>query len=203
MDDVFRLMKRTLPQPAPGVKVLKAAELEALVRASSIIAEAEKRAEEIRLQAEEAYRRRREEGYADGVEAGRLEHAEKMMETALAAVEFIERVEDTVVSVVTQAVRKIVGDLDEETRIRQIVSTALAHVRGEERVTVRVAPQDEPAVSKALAAMTSSAFLQVVADPRLKRDSCILESDMGVIDASLDTQLKALERAFASKIRQQ
>ena len=49
--------------------------------------------------------------------------------------------------------------------------------------------------------MTSGSYLNVVADPRLKRDSCILESDLGVIDASLGTQLKALERAFSAKIR--
>ena len=74
-------------------------------------------------------------------------------------------------------------------------------MRGEQKVTVRVSPADEPAVSKALAAMTSGSYLNVVADPRLKRDSCILESDLGVIDASLETQLKALERAFSAKIR--
>ncbi len=203
MGDVFRLKLSELPQPAAGLKVIKADELSALCSASEIISAAERRAEEIRTKAETDYKRRYEEGYADGVEAGRLEHAEKMMETVLASVEFIEGIEDTVVNVVMQAVRKIVGDLDEETRIRQIVSAALAHVRGEQRVTVRVSPRDEPAVSKALAAMTAGAYLTVVADPRLKRDSCILESDLGVIDASLETQLKALENAFRAKIRPQ
>ena len=84
--------------------------------------------------------------------------------------------------------------------------TALNTVRGQQKVTVRVAPADEALVSEALAAMTAgssgSAFLTIAADARLPRDSCILESELGVVDASLETQLKALEHAFHSKIRQ-
>lgn len=196
-------LKTDLPAPAPGVKVLKADECETLRDAAGLIEAARAEAEEIRRRAEEVYERRREEGYADGLEAGKMEHAEKMMETVLASVEFIENIESTVVSVVSQSVRKIIGELDEDTRIRKIVGTALNTVRGQQKVTVRVAPVDEPAVSKSLAAMTSGSYLNVIADTRLSAVSCILESELGVVDASLETQLKALEHAFSSKIHQQ
>ncbi|MBG3877543.1 HrpE/YscL family type III secretion apparatus protein, partial [Desulfovibrio oxamicus] len=79
-------------------------------------------------------------------------------------------------------------------------------VRSQQRVVVRVAPADERAVTEALGAMLQSApgsasFLDVVADPRLERGACLLESELGVVDASLETQLKALENAFHAKIR--
>ena len=202
MAALFQLNKSELPQPAAGAKVLKASEAADLVAATDIIAAAQKKAEKILADAEAAYQSRYEQGYADGVEFGKLENAEKVMETVLASVEFIEGIENTVVNVVSQSVRKIIGEMDDEERIRRIVGTALSYVRGQQRVTVRVAPADEPAVAKALAAMTSGSYMNVVADPRLAKSSCILESDLGVIDASLETQLKALEHAFASKIRQ-
>lgn len=202
MDAIFRLKDKSLPAPAAGVKVLKANEVAELREASYIIAAAQKEAEDIRRKAEAAYQERYEAGYADGVEFGKMENAEKMMETVLASVEFIENIENTVVSVVNQSIRKIIGDIDDETRIRLIVSTALNNVRGQQKVTVRVSPKDEPVVSKALAAMTSGSYLTVVADTRLAPESCILESDLGVVDASLKTQLTALEHAFTSKIRQ-
>lgn len=202
MAAIFQLNKSNLPQPSTGTKVLKAAEAAELRAAAEIITAAEQRAEKILYDAQKAYQTRYEQGYADGVEAGKLENAEKVMETVLASVEFIEGIENTVVNVVSQSIRKIIGEMDDEERIRRIVGTALSYVRGQQRVTVRVSPQDEPAVSKSLAAMTSGAYLNVVADPRLAPSSCILESDLGVIDASLETQLKALEHAFASKIRQ-
>ena len=201
MDKLFRL-NTDVPSPAPGVKVLKAADVDTLHDAASLIAAAKAHAAEIEKKAEAVYEERFQQGYEDGVEAGKMENAEKMMETVLASVEFIESIENTVVSVVNQSIRKIIGELDDETRIKRIVGTALNTVRGQQRVTVRVNPAEEPTVSKALAAMTSGSYLTVVADPRLGPDSCILESELGVVDASLETQLKALEHAFTSKIRQ-
>ena len=201
MDPLFRL-NTDVPSPAPGVKVLKAADVDTLHDAASLIAAAKAHAAEIQKKAEAVYEERFQQGYEDGVETGKMENAEKMMETVLASVEFIESIENTVVSVVNQSIRKIIGELDDETRIKRIVGTALNTVRGQQRVTVRVNPAEEPTVSKALAAMTSGSYLTVVADPRLGPDSCILESELGVVDASLETQLKALEHAFTSKIRQ-
>lgn len=195
-------MNRPEPSVAPGVKVVNRDERAKLLEAAEIIEAAKARAAEIERKAEEAYKARYEAGYADGLEAGRLENMEKVMETAMASVEFIEGIEGTVVDVVMQSVRKILGEMNREDRIRAIVKTALANVRGQQKVTVRVAPSDEPVVSEALAAQTAGSFLTVVADARLEPDSCILESDLGVINASLSTQLKALEHAFSAKIRQ-
>ncbi len=206
MDAMFRLTEGSI-RPAAGTKLLKAEEYGLLLEANALLSAARKQAEEMEQKAREAYEQKREEGYRDGMEEGKLEHAEKMMETILSSVEFIEGIEDTLVSVVNQAIRKIIGDMDDKERIVRIVRTALNTVRGQQKVTVRVAPADEAAVSEALAAMTAgsssgSAFLTIMADARLPRDSCILESELGVVDASLETQLKALENAFHSKIRQ-
>ena len=193
--------------PSAGVSLIKAEELGPLYDANSMIAEAKRKAEEIVRQAEEAYALMREQGYKDGAEEGKMEHAEKMMETILSSVEFIESIENTLVSVVSQAIRKIIGEIDDKERIVRIVRTALNTVRGQQKVTVRVAPADEPAVSEAFSAMTASSaagasFLTILADTRLTRNSCILESELGVVDASLETQLKAFEKAFQGKIRQ-
>lgn len=205
MGSMFRLNTDSV-RPAAGTKLLKADEYALLLEADGLLAAARRNAEKLEQEAQEAYIRRREEGYRDGLEEGKLEHAEKVMETVLTSVEFIEGIEDTLVSVVNQAIRKIIGDMDDRERIVRIVRNALNAVRGQQKVTVRVAPADEESVTQALASMIGNAsgasFLTVVADTRLPRDSCILESELGVVDASLETQLKALENAFRSKIRQ-
>ena len=205
MGSMFRLNEGSV-RPAAGTKIIKAEEYGLFLKADELLDAAEKKAAAMQKKAEEAYEQKREEGYRDGLEEGKLEHAEKMMETILSSVEFIEGIEDTLVSVVNQAIRKIVGDMDDKERIVRIVRNALNTVRGQQKVTVRVAPADEESVAQALASMTASssgsAFLTIVADARLPRNSCILESELGVVDASLETQLKALENAFHSKIRQ-
>lgn len=193
--------------PAPGTRLIRAEEYSRQLEAGELLAAARGRADAIRAEAEEAYETRRREGYEDGVMEGRMEQAEKMMETAMQAVEYIENIEETLVKVVTSAVRKIIGELDERERIVRVVRTALVSVRSQQKVLIRVCPADEPAVREALAAMIASApggvsFLDVSADPRMKPGDCILESELGVVDAGLETQLRALENALAGKIKE-
>lgn len=205
MGTMFRLNDDSI-QPAAGTRLIKSAELGQLFEASALLEAAREKAASLEKAALEAYEEKRQEGYRDGLEEGKLEHAEKMMETIISSVEFIEGIESTLVNVVTQSIRKIIGEMGDRERIVAIVRNALNVVRGQQKVTVRVSPADEEAVLQAMAAMTSSAsgssFLTVIADVRLEKDSCILESELGVVDASLSTQLKALENAFLSKIQQ-
>ena len=205
MGTLFRLNTDSL-QPAAGTKIVKAAELGQLFEASALLDVARQKAADMERAALEAYEEKKREGYADGLEEGKLEHAEKMMETIISSVEFIEGIESTLVNVVNQSIRKIIGEMEDKERIVAIVRNALSVVRGQQKVTVRVAPADEAAVLEAMAGMTAgggNSFMTVIADARLERDSCILESELGVVDASLSTQLKALENAFKSKIQQQ
>ena len=205
MGTLFRLNTDSL-QPTAGTKIVKAAELGQLFEASALLDAARQKAADMERAALEAYEEKKREGYADGLEEGKLEHAEKMMETIISSVEFIEGIESTLVNVVNQSIRKIIGEMEDKERIVAIVRNALSVVRGQQKVTVRVAPADEAAVLEAMAGMTAgggNSFMTVIADARLERDSCILESELGVVDASLSTQLRALENAFKSKIQQQ
>ncbi len=206
MGTVFRMTGDAVV-PAPGVRILRAEEYSRLIEARNLLAAARERAAAIRAEAEEAYEARKREGYEDGVMEGRMEQAEKMMETAMQAVEYIENIEETLVKVVGSAVRKIIGELDDRERIVRVVRAALVSVRSQQKVLIRVCPADEAAVREALAAMIASApggvsFLDVSADPRMKRGDCILESELGVVDAGLETQLKAIENALAGKIKE-
>lgn len=204
MGALFRLSKNTLA-PAAGTLLLKADAAGQLLQAQELLTAAEAQAVAIAEQAEQAFEQRRQDGYAEGILEGRMEQMEKMMETALQAVEYIENIEQTLVKVVGTAVRRVIGELNDDERIVRIVRTALVSVRSQQRVLIRVAPDDEPALTTSLAAMLKAApggvnFLDVVADPRMNRGECMLESELGVVDASLETQMKALERALHGKI---
>ncbi len=205
MGSMFRLTRdRILPEG----RILKASDVAVLLQANEILDTARARAEEMERQAEIAYEARREEGYRDGQEEGRLEHAEKVLETVLSSVDYLSSLENTLVEMVTASIRKVIGEIDANELIVRVVRNALTAVRNQQRVTIRVAPADEKAVSDALAVMIQTApggvgFMDVVADSRLERGSCLLESELGVVDASIETQLKALEHAFYAKIQTQ
>lgn len=204
MGAVFQLIRDVLA-PAPGVRKISAAEAGEALAAGEALDAAGRRAAEIVREAEAMYAQCRKQGYADGLEAGRQAHMEKMLETVLSSVDFIERLEGDLVDVVNEAVRKLVGELPPEERIVRIIRTALAVLRDQRRVTVRVAPEDEAVVRDSFAALLAAggkgAFLGLVPDGRLERGSCQMESELGVVDAGLETQLTALRRALSAKIR--
>ncbi len=205
MGSLFSLTKNTILPPAE-TKILKAEEVGIMLQAEEILDEAKKRAKDIVEQARQEAEQQKKQGYADGLEEGRLEHAEKIMETVLSSVEFIEGIESQLVHVVSMAIRKILGELDQKDLIVRIVQNALQSVQQQQKVTLRVAPEDEQVLRNYLMPMLQSSpgqgsFLDIIADVRLQANSCLLESELGVIDASLETQLKALENALQSRIQ--
>lgn len=204
MANLFQLTPNSL-SVAPGTKVLKAQNVQLLLEADKILEKAQERAQEILQEAEQAYEERKTQGYLDGQMEGKLEHAEKIMETVLSSVEFIEKIESTVVDIVHDSIVKVIGELDDNERIVRIVRTALQHVHNQQQVIIRVAPQDEKYVRTALSAMLQNregrGYLDIKPDTRLSQGACILESELGVIDASLDTQLRAIENALRNKIK--
>lgn len=203
MEAVFHRIGSAV-KPAPGTRILRAAEYARLLEAQSVLDDARAEAAAIRERAEAAYEDRRKQGYEDGVMEGQMQQAEKMLETGMQAVEYLEGLERQIVDVVTNAVRKIVGELDAGERIVRVVRTALDQVRGRQRVLVRVCPEDEPQVREALQSMlarsSATSGLELVADQHMKPGDCMLESEMGVVDASLEVQLKAIENALAARI---
>ena len=203
MDALFRLEDRSLVL-RPGVKVIKAPDLASWRKGQELLADVRQRCDELLREAEAEAARLRQQGYQEGCEEGRREHSEKILETVLSSVEFLEGVEKKLVDVVTQSLRKIVGNMDADERIVCVVREALHAVRESQQLTLRVALEDEKAVRESLGAMLSAAAgasaLRLVADARLMRGSCLLESEVGVVDAGVETQLAVLEKAFKAKV---
>jgi type III secretion protein L len=158
------------------------------------------------LAAEEIFRSRSEEGYQKGLAEGRNEYSAKIVDAVMSSVVYIEGLEVTLVKLVGEATRKIIGEMDSDEVIVRLVRQALASIRGVKKVLIRVSPRDEKAVRADLAAMLSrhdspGGFVDVIADPRLNKGECVLESDLGVVEASLETQLKNLENALDRRVR--
>jgi type III secretion protein L len=51
-------------------------------------------------------------------------------------------------------------------------------------------------VNELLAAYPGVGYLDITGDPRLTGDSCILESEIGIVEASVQSQITALRNTF-------
>jgi type III secretion protein L len=183
-----------------------AATIGARDKTASMLAEARTDAKTIRAQAAAA----RDEGVRQGREEGRA-HAAAEMAALLAdarahAARLREAATPTAITLATKMAEQIVGravtlapDL-----MAEIAGAALDACRPRgDWVRVRVHPDDAAAVSarrQALAARAPhAAVLDIVADESVNRHGCIVETAVGRVDARLETQLAALERALTEQ----
>ena len=185
---------------APGTRIVRAQELADWREAEAIVAQASAQAQAIAEEAKAAYEAERQRGYQDGQEEARLEQAEQMIENVSRTIDYFGQVEGRMVDLVMQAMQKIVSDFDDDERVLITVRNVLAVVRNQKQMTLRLNPQQvetvKARVGELLSVYPGVGYLDIVPDARLKPDACILESEIGLVEASLEGQLQALRNAF-------
>jgi len=203
---VFLIPRQPLtPSSAPPEvdsrnRILVGADRRAWADAQTLLEHARKQAETIIAGAQAAFDAERERGYAEGREAALLDQAEKMIETVGRTVDYFANVENEMVELVMQSVRRVVDGFDNRETVMAVVRNALAVVRNQKHMTLRLHPDEvdvvKTRVNELLAAYPGVGYLDIMADARLVRGACILESEIGMVEASLDGQIEALRRAF-------
>jgi len=145
-----------------------------------------------------------ERGYQAGLAAGReaaLAEMTALMAAARAdAEEARAQARDAAIVLARRMAAKIVGHAVEVAPevMGDIAGQALAASRARAgAVVLRVHPEDLAAVEQARGRWGASALVvRLVADPGVGRHGCVVETPAGRVDARLESQLAALERAL-------
>jgi type III secretion protein L len=174
---------------------------EAQAEAARVLAEAAKKAEEIRTEAERAAEDLRAQAYVEGKEKAALEFSEIIVAAHEKRERVIAEIEHDVLRLSIKLAEKIIGREMETNRetVVDIVSAALRHMRQQERLIVRVNQNDFAQLNELksqLAHAGRANFLDLEPDPKVSPGGCIIESEVGTVDAQLETQLKILERVL-------
>jgi flagellar assembly protein FliH len=82
-----------------------------------------------------------------------------------------------------------------------LVKAALQRIDARELHRIRVHPDDAPVLERALNGPGSQRNIEVSPDTTLERGAAILETSRGNLDASVDTQLKEIERGFLDLVK--
>lgn len=190
---------------APDTRLLKSAQYQAFVGAHDILATAREEADNQQLNSVRTHEREALRGYEEGVTKARMEMAARMLETTERTVDYLGQVEHRLVDLVMMAVRKLLGEFDDFELTCRVVRQALDMVRNQPRATIRVTPDQasllRERLNELLAGYAALGIVEVVADPRLGPNGCILETEIGVVEASLTVQLQALDQALRARLQ--
>ena len=182
-------------------RLVKAEEVAAARTAAETVAAAEAEAARIREEAKAAYEEEKRRGYEEGLAQGKMEIAEKKLEMLDSSVAYMESVEGRMADIVMKALHKCVEEIGDRELVVQVVRKVMsAVIRTQKQVTLKVAPGMGPVVkerlSQILAAYPTVEHLDVVEDDRLKGPACMIETEAGVADGSVESQLAAIERSI-------
>lgn len=176
---------------------------EAREEAERILREAREVSEQI---LEEARQEGFDMGYQEGVAKGEEDMSLKeqaLEEKALRLDELFERslqeIEPQVALIIKDLVEGMVGHYaDDEGVILFLVKLALSEIKTYGSFIIKVAPEDFEAVtahqSELMAGLSDKISLEILKDSALEPKACIIETEAGTVDASLNTRLESLGR---------
>jgi flagellar assembly protein FliH len=175
-------------------------------------------AERIREQARrEGYQRGYDEGYHDGEQQAH-QHADAELQRTLETLRtqlqqviesvhaqhkaYLQHAESQMLDLVLEVARKVVREelKLQPAHVLAIVRDALRRVQGVGRLRIRVNPldvdllrQNRPSLLQVVEGIEG---IEIVEDRRVDQGGCIIETEQGVYDARIRTQLGEIERAL-------
>lgn len=185
--------------------VIPAENYSALVKGEELLALAEHEAGLIRAEAQAEYERQKQEGFDLGLEQGKAEISEKMVEYMSQSAAYFSKVENVLIDLVLRCTRTVIGEFNERDLVEKVVRKSLEVTRNEGNVTVRVSPEHadwlKSRCEEILKSFPKIEFLEILPDARVTEGNCVLETEIGVVDATLETQLKAIENALIRSMK--
>lgn len=157
---------------------------------------------------DEGYKQGYDQGYQEGVDkASQMEEAVKqeLAEREQALMEQyqskMQELEPELMDTLTDIYEHVFSVKLSEYRnvILHLISTTLHRIDGSVNYLVRVSAEDYPFVSMQKQSVlepcvTGSAKLEVIEDVTLSRNECMIETDSGIYDCSVGTELKELKK---------
>jgi len=182
--------------------VAKREEFAELAQAQEILNQAHRYCASLRASMEERAEAARRAGYEAGERAAREEFAASMTAVVAQMEMAFSRLEIRIVNTVMNALQQVLRQIDQRTVMERLVRQVLAQARGEKRLHLRVCAEQFDDVNQWLAGVLREfpevEFVDVLKDAAAGYGTCVLESELGSIDASLEVQLAAVRRGLVN-----
>src|SRR5687767_8363353 len=186
----------------PPRKIIKKEIYSATVEAQNILETARREADLLSRQAEQQREHFIGLGRQAGYEEGLTRWNEALLEFSREHEQLLKDSEQAVLKLAVRLAEKIIGQqllLSPET-IVDIVREGLKSLRSDKSVSVKVHPTHLETLRNSIARLQDllgpDCRVRFVADPGISPGGCTIESELGVIDAQIETQLKCLEEAL-------
>jgi len=188
-----------------GQGIIKGEVFDASQEAREIQARAIEKAAAIVAAAREEADRIRENAREEGRKEARAEANALLVKARIEREKIIASAEPQLVALGRRIAEKIIGrELEvEEAVIVDVVRQAIATVRQQKEIIVRANPEDLEALEagrqELISVLARAKDVTLRGDPTISRGGCVVESELGTIDAQLETQLDVIQRLLSGE----
>lgn len=175
---------------------------DAKLEGDRLLGEARAQAERELAAAHEEAERIRRKAEAEGRERGLAAVTELLVGARAAAARARAGAEAELRTLAVRIAEKILGRelKSDPAAVIDVAAAALRHAGEPRELVVRCAPDDLAALERGkprlLERSRAAQAVRFVADERVARGGCIIETELGIVDARLSTQLDAIEKAL-------
>lgn len=184
----------------PG-RVLPAENAQTIVDAEQLLAQARRDADGARETAGMIEAAAKEAGLT----AAQATIEQRLTAIAVASLRIMEENQERIVDMGLQIARRLIDAIAPDDAAVQIALNSLKFTGHSSLVRLRVSPAHVETVrrqlNELLSTATSRAVVELISDPRIKDAGCILETDAGLVDATIENQLAAIEAALLSSLK--
>lgn len=193
-------------------KIISSQEIQQYAQKNSLLEDAKQEAQLIKNQARQLYSQvqqkieeAKKEGFSHGREEGLKSVTELLANIQLQQEKLKQNLEKEILNLVYEITQKVIGDVltFSEDALVGLIQQGLHQVLGKE-IMILVNPQDYEKIKKnEQRLMLSLQGLQkLVLKPveTVKAGGCVIESEVGTIDAQLETQLAALKKILTPTV---
>ena len=193
---------------ASDKKVVSREDLIAKTVASEIVKKAQaeaggikQNAKAIYLQVEDKMREAKEKGFAQGRQEGLASVTQELLTIKKNQRQLLAELEKNALGLIYEIAQKIIGDnlQTSEAALMGMIRQALQSALGNQLV-LYIHPQDMERIKSQnadlLNALQTSQSLNIKSSENVKPLGCVIESELGTIDAQLEYQLSAIKKAL-------
>ena len=149
-----------------------------------------------------------EEGYRSGLEKSQADmeiFRKEMSKFMSAKQEVFEYIAPDILEISVDIAKTIIKkelETDPQVLINNIIDVLKSVSKSEQKVSIRVKPQAVQFVKDTLPSVTYEygieAKINVIADPSIEEGGCVFQTNNGIVDASIDTQLEIIKKALVN-----
>ena len=172
----------------------------ASAKARELLQKAQQEAETILQKAQEESAKQHQTSYDAGYQEGLAQTTELLVKARTEQEQFFKNANRDLMDLAFKIAEKIIGkqlEMEPETIIG-IVKQAMQTVRQSKQLTIRVHPEDAKLLKENEEELQETLgrqrILDVVEDKKVHRGGCIIESEIGTVEAQLQTQLDRLKK---------